>query len=364
VDGGARQPIPPGIPILEMSYDGSELLNTSRYISIMVPFDSNHFSPMMETQLVNNTGQTEYHGNLNPLEDGIWMMIHDYPLGDQDRSFAPIIYLEHQQERILSEGIIPLLEHRFAFFPDDLPQCFTRWCNMVNAYLDYRLHNIPGKFPVTVTSRNMTMSTAFYPIEHDHPALVQEGNRSYIVPARNLPGNLIEADNKENMSLDGAFSTAVKSSSTALAVRHQDPSITELGDPCNLNNYLPDSGATQHMTPRSADLINVVEGQNLGVGVADGHIIKCSTTGDVLIKMLDDNGDEFTATLKDVMYVPGLSRRLFSITKFARHGHVAVIKDNGIILYFEPHTAAVTLTHFSGGNNLAADIRVQAAARK
>jgi hypothetical protein len=61
------------------------------------------------------------------------------------------------------------------------------------------------------------------------------------------------------------------------------------------------------MTPRSADLINVVEGKNLGVEVAVGHIIKCSTTGDVLIKMLDDNGDEFTATLKDVMYIPGLS---------------------------------------------------------
>jgi hypothetical protein len=81
--------------------------------------------------------------------------------------------------------------------------------------------------------------------------------------------------------------------------------------------------------------------------------------GIVLIKMQDDNGDEFMAMLKDVMYVPGLSCRLFSITKFAHHGHVAVTKDNVITLYFEPHAAAVTLTSLSGGNNLAADdIRV------
>jgi len=53
----------------------------------------------------------------------------------------------------------------------------------------------------------------------------------------------------------------------------QDPTLDEIGDPSNLNNYLPDSGATQHMTPRRADLYDAVEGQNLGVEVADGHII-------------------------------------------------------------------------------------------
>jgi hypothetical protein len=92
--------------------------------------------------------------------------------------------------------------------------------------------------------------------------------------------------------------------------------------------------------------MKLVEGQNLGVEVADGHIIKCSTS------------DESTATLKDVMHIPGLSHRLFSITKFAHHGHVVVIKDNSITLYSEPHAAAVMLTCLSGGNNLAANIKV------
>jgi translation initiation factor IF-1 len=44
------------------------------------------------------------------------------------------------------------------------------------------------------------------------------------------------------------------------------------------------------MTPYRADLFNAVEGQNLGVKVADGHIIKCSVTGKIQLRMLDDNG--------------------------------------------------------------------------
>ncbi len=160
------------------------------------------------------------------------------------------------------------------------------------------------------------------------------------------------------MAIEQAFSAALTTSASASAIRRTDPSIQDVGNPCDLNNYLPDSGATQHMTPRLMDLTNVVEGQGLGVEVADGHIIKCSTTGDVIIRMQDDNGSNFTATLKDVMYIPGLSRRLFSITKFAHHGHKALIQDNGIILYFEPHAAAVTLSPLSGTNTVAADIRV------
>jgi hypothetical protein len=74
-----------------------------------------------------------------------------------------------------------------------------------------------------------------------------------------------------------------------------DPSIATIGDPSNLNNYLPDSGATQHMTPRLADLQDVVGGQKLGVKVADGHVIKCSSTGTICIAMQDDNGINFQA---------------------------------------------------------------------
>ncbi len=45
------------------------------------------------------------------------------------------------------------------------------------------------------------------------------------------------------------------------------------------------------MTPRFADLEDVVEGRKLGVEVADGHIIKCPATGKIKIEMIDDDGN-------------------------------------------------------------------------
>ncbi len=144
---------------------------------------------------------------------------------------------------------------------------------------------------------------------------------------------------------------------SAFAIKRKDPSVLELGDPGNLLNYLLDSGATQHMTPRRADLFDEVEGQNLGVEVADGHVIKCSITGKIQLNMLDDNGNKFNAVLNNVMYVPGLSRRIFSITRFAKHGHFATIKKNSTTLYFGSSHIPVTLP-VHDGLPLAADISI------
>jgi len=147
----------------------------------------------------------------------------------------------------------------------------------------------------------------------------------------------------------------------ANVIRKKDPTISDIGDPADLNNYLPDSGATQHMTPRLADLTDTVEGQNLGVEVANGHEIKCATTGKIQVRMLDDNGDRLEVTLTDIMYVPGLSRRLFSVAKFARHGFHAMIKRNATTLYFNANgkESPVTLQSIGAGKALAADLRVQ-----
>lgn len=62
-----------------------------------------------------------------------------------------------------------------------------------------------------------------------------------------------------------------------------DPTLEVLGDPTDLSNYLPDSGATQHITPRLADLFDVVGGQKLGVEVADGHVSKCTTSEKIAV---------------------------------------------------------------------------------
>jgi hypothetical protein len=147
----------------------------------------------------------------------------------------------------------------------------------------------------------------------------------------------------------------VLSITNANAASVKDPTLESIGDPSNLDNYLPDSGASDHMTPCRDDLYDVEEGQQLAIEVADGHVIRCTKTGKVDINLLDDNGNELNVVLQDCMYVPGLSRRLFSITKFASFGHSAIIKKNEIILYFGDDESPISLP-IAHGDNLASNI--------
>jgi hypothetical protein len=112
------------------------------------------------------------------------------------------------------------------------------------------------------------------------------------------------------------------------------------------------------MTPRLADLADRGEGQKLGVEVADGHIIKCTTTGNIHISMQDDNGNPFTAVLSEVMYVPGLSRHLFSITQFAQHGHRAIVQEHGTTLLFGPRHLPVTIPYSKNEKSMASNLTV------
>ncbi len=110
--------------MLEISHDSSDLLNTDRYISLTFRVDEDQFNPSMEHLITNGIVPTEFTGNFNPTNDNFWMMIHDHPLGDQDRDFAMIVYPEQDEECLISDGIIPLLQERFNLTPESLPGCF------------------------------------------------------------------------------------------------------------------------------------------------------------------------------------------------------------------------------------------------
>ncbi len=58
----------------------------------------------------------------------------------------------------------------------------------------------------------------------------------------------------------------------------------------------------------------VEEGLDLGVEVADGHIVKCAARGIVEINMIADDGLPLKANLHGVIYIPGLNRHLFFVT--------------------------------------------------
>jgi len=91
----------------------------------------------------------------------------------------------------------------------------------------------------------------------------------------------------------------------------------------------------------------VEEELNLGVEVADGHIIKCTTHGVIVISMVNDEGLPLKATLHDVIYVPGLKRHLFSVTACANREHFTVLCCSEIPLMFgmQEHPLTIPLAN-------------------
>jgi hypothetical protein len=74
-------------------------------------------------------------GSRNPTDDDVWLMIHDWPLAEQDQSFTAISYPRLNFETLMSEAVVPTLIAHFGLRPNHLPLCFERWRNCVRAYV-------------------------------------------------------------------------------------------------------------------------------------------------------------------------------------------------------------------------------------
>jgi hypothetical protein len=84
----------------------------------------------------------------------------------------------------------------------------------------------------------------------------------YIVPEHTIPSGMVvqhnisalsnnDEENYDSSPRESArMAITIPSTASAFAVRKKDPLLAEIGDPCDLGNFLPDLGATQHMTPR------------------------------------------------------------------------------------------------------------------
>ena len=88
-----------------------------------------------------------------------------------------------------------------------------------------------------------------------------------------------------------------------------------------LSEWLIDSGCSNHMTPFEYDLISDRTKPKSLVKVANGNIVKAPNTGTALIQIVDVKTNKtFAILLEDVLYVPRLSRRLFSVTQWTQSG--------------------------------------------
>ena len=62
------------------------------------------------------------------------------------------------------------------------------------------------------------------------------------------------------------------------------------------------------------------------IEVADGHFITVKQTGEVQLKICDDNGKSLTATIYYVLFAPNLCDRLFFIIMLKNSRYTCLLK--------------------------------------
>jgi hypothetical protein len=191
-DPHLRGPTPQPIPVLDVDHEGAHFLDVDRYVTMVLPVNRGQFNPMLERHIASVIVPSGYYGNLNPLDDDFWVLLHAYPLSDVDRSFAVITYPQGREGAVIAEGVTPMLQDRFGITREEYNNCVIRFCTFINAYLSHRFNNCDYDAPVTVTSRNATLCITFYPCSHETSILIRDGDETYIVPERAIPGHWID----------------------------------------------------------------------------------------------------------------------------------------------------------------------------
>ena len=108
-----------------------------------------------------------------------------------------------------------------------------------------------------------------------------------------------------------------------------------LGESSQLTNWILDSGATCHMTLQVSYFIpGQLEDIYKYIEVADGHRITVKQKGKNQIKMHDDNGDNFIATVHNVLLAPDICNMLFSIITLINLGHTCLFNKGFCDVHF------------------------------
>ena len=115
-------------------------------------------------------------------------------------------------------------------------------------------------------------------------------------------------------SIEEMIMMAVIDPPTKWNTRPQRPPFIEI---TGFKDFLPDSGATSHFV---SDLNDIQDPQpcDIEVTIADGNKVRATHVGQTEINFTTDNGTPSTLILANVYYIPGLSRRLFSLQSFTR----------------------------------------------
>ena len=84
--------------------------------------------------------------------------------------------------------------------------------------------------------------------------------------------------------------------------------------------WIIDSGASAHMTPFKKDCNNIQSTYKV-IYLADGSSVLCKYMGNISLPVSKNNKVIGSLILEDVLIVPNLDRRLFSVNAFLSKGH-------------------------------------------
>jgi hypothetical protein len=99
------------------------------------------------------------------------------------------------------------------------------------------------------------------------------------------------------------------------------------------DEILIDSGASSHMSATDEIMINLREILEREILTANMQTLVCNSIGDVDIVLYDEDGKRTTkATMKDVLYVPGLRTNLLSCRALVNAGIDVTFSRNGCTL--------------------------------
>ena len=111
--------------------------------------------------------------------------------------------------------------------------------------------------------------------------------------------------------------------------------------PPDLDNWLPDSGATSHYTPVFSDLRDV-ESCHVPVSLADGTTKISTFKGTTDCYFTTTEGQKSILGLVDVYYIEGLSHRLLSLTAISATQNFTIIIQNRATTIGFPNNATYT----------------------
>eukprot|EP00026_Physarum_polycephalum_P014718 Phypoly_transcript_15265.p1 GENE.Phypoly_transcript_15265~~Phypoly_transcript_15265.p1 ORF type:complete len:208 (-),score=35.50 Phypoly_transcript_15265:37-660(-) len=95
-------------------------------------------------------------------------------------------------------------------------------------------------------------------------------------------------------------------------------------------DWIINSGATMHMTGNKSLFTSLTPTTGIGVEMANKQIVSADGKGEINLIL----GHLQTATLKNVLFVPGLTKNLFSVSAATRNDNISIImkRDKCLIL--------------------------------